>query len=111
MLKITAAALTLAVLLSGCVSTSGQVTIRVDDSRLRPYVKIPHPGPVKLARIRWVVVTKDNVEEVTRKTGSAVLFALTPDGVRKLQQNDLKLLELVRKNRRVILAYEAYLKK
>jgi hypothetical protein len=98
-------ALTLA--LAGCVSgQSGTTRITVDSSRLKPALKLAKPGPIKLERVKWIVVTKENAGTVLDGVGGTAV-ALTPAGFSKLQRNNAKLLALVKKYRKIIVAYEA----
>lgn len=102
----------LALSLSGCVATKGTVKISVEDARAKPFLKLAKPGALKLEKVKWRVVTAANVEQVIKEIGGdGMVFALSPDGFKKMQRNNLKLASLLKKHRKIILAYEEYYKK
>lgn len=109
MLKYLAIAM-LSLSLAGCVAgQSGQVKITVDSSRLKPALRIAKPGAIKLERVKWIVVSKQNASTVLDSIGgNGMVVALTPDGFSKLQRNNAKLLSLVKRYRKIVLAYEAH---
>ena len=57
----------------------------------REPLDLPMPEPLSLVDVEWIVVTKDNVDEVMEKVkaegGDAALFAVTDEGYKKLSTN------------------------
>ena len=73
---------------------------------------IPHPDPLKLKPIEWILVTPSNQEEVFKKlegSGSdPVLFALTADGYQQLAVTIAELRNLINTKRNIIIKYKEY---
>jgi hypothetical protein len=100
----------LTIALSAC-STPKQVEYTATPEP-KPALVLPQVTPLNLQRVDYIVVTKDNVDEVfaqMEKGGnSVVLFAMDKDGYEKLSLNMASILELVSQQKSIIASYERY---
>jgi hypothetical protein len=101
-------------LLSGCLGSSRTAeTIEVKTYPVeRPKLILPAADPVKIKDIEWVIVTRENQEEVFKKiedSGQPVsIFGLTGDGYAKISQNLNDIRRYIEQQNAIILAYKNY---
>jgi len=106
--------LMLLTLLSGCLGSSRTAeTIEVKTYPVeRPKLILPAADPVKIKDIEWVIVTRENQEEVFKKiedSGQPVsIFGLTGDGYAKISQNLNDIRRYIEQQNAIILAYKNY---
>lgn len=78
----------------------------------KPSLVLPKTTTLNLKKTDYVVVTRDNVEQVfndLEKNGkSVVLFAVDANGYEQLSLNMANILELVSQQKSIIAAYERY---
>ena len=79
----------------------------------REPLAIEDPAPLELQDIDWIIITKDNAEEVfekvkNNKNGDYALFALTDTGYEKLALNFADIRNKLAEQRQIILSYKDY---
>ena len=102
------------ILLSGCALFREPVkqieTVKVEVSK--PALNLPNPEPLKLRETKWVVVTRENAEQVFAELeakGQAVaLFALTADGYEALSINIADIKTFIGTQKEIIIQYRDY---
>ena len=109
-LKITAITLTLSScsLLSTKIEPEPIVKI-VTKEVLPPKPIIPEVDRIALKEIEWVIITKDNIDEVFNSIPSdesKVFFAITADGYEKISLNLSDVRALLEQQQAIISAYE-----
>lgn len=79
---------------------------------VRPELTLPAVDPVTMRPVEWIVITKENVNEVFAELESQgqnlALFALTDKGYENLSFNFSDIRQLVQQQRAIIVAYENY---
>ena len=102
----------IAILLSSCAA--GVKTIQTYSiEKKREPLAIENPAPLELQDIDWIIITKDNAEEVfekvkNNKNGDYALFALTDTGYEKLALNFADIRNKLAEQRQIILSYKEY---
>jgi len=75
-------------------------------------LNLPNPEPLNLMDVDWLVVTKDNVDEVMEKVkaegGDYALFAVTDEGYKKLSSNLADIRSKLYEQNQIILSYKEY---
>jgi hypothetical protein len=75
-------------------------------------LRILDPDPLSLKPITWVIITKDNAEEVFAKleanNESLVLFGLTSDGYQELSMTIAEIRSFINIQRQILLKYREY---
>jgi hypothetical protein len=71
------------------------------------------PAPLELQDVDWIIITKDNADEVFEKVkndknGDYALFALTDNGYEKLALNFADIRNKLAEQRQIILSYKEY---
>ena len=102
------------VALSGCTLFREPVkqieTVKVEVSK--PALNLSNPEPLKLRETKWVVVTRENAEQVFAELeakGQAVaLFALTADGYEALSINIADIKTFIGTQKEIIIQYRDY---
>ena len=102
------------ILLSGCALFREPVkqieTVKVEESK--PALELPSPEPLKLRETKWVVVTRENAEQIFEEleaSGEAVaLFALTADGYEALSINIADIRTFIGTQKEIIIQYRDY---
>ena len=100
------------ILLSSCAA--GVKTIQTYSiEKKREPLAIQDPTPLELQDIDWIIITKDNAEEVFEKVkndknGDYALFALTDTGYEKLALNFADIRNKLAQQRQIILSYKEY---
>lgn len=72
-------------------------------------LSIPSVRPAEqTTSIQWFVITAANVDDVLRRAGSDVLFAMIPDDYKALAINEAELRRYIEEQNDVIAAYRKY---
>ena len=100
-----------ALLLTNCAA--GVKTIQnYKIEKKREPLAIADPDPLELQDIDWIIITKDNADEVFKKIkadgGEYSLFALTDKGYEKLSLNFADIRNKLAEQRQIILSYKDY---
>ena len=100
-----------ALLLTNCAA--GVKTIKnYKIEKKREPLAIQDPDPLQLQDIDWIIITKDNADEVFKKIkadgGEYSLFALTDKGYEKLSLNFADIRNKLAEQRQIILSYKDY---
>ena len=101
-----------AILLSSCAA--GVKTIQTYSlEKKREPLALDMPEPLKLQDVDWIIITKDNADEVfekvkNEKNGDYALFALTDTGYEKLALNFADIRNKIAEQRQIILSYKEY---
>tara|TARA_B110000503_G_scaffold110752_1_gene165697 strand:- start:894 stop:1124 length:231 start_codon:yes stop_codon:yes gene_type:complete len=74
------------------------------------------PIPLELEGVEWIIITKDNANEVfekvkNNKNGDYALFAITDEGYEKLALNFTDIRNKLAEQRQIILSYKEYYEK
>ena len=100
------------ILLSSCVA--GVKTLQTYSiEKKREPLDLNAPKPLELQDVDWIIITKDNAEEVfeqikNEKNGDYALFALTYTGYEKLALNFADIRNKLAEQRQIILSYKEY---
>lgn len=101
----------LAVFLTSCGSSVQEIqvtTVEVSKTALN----LPNPDPLKLQNVEWIIITKDNANEIFERIKSAggeyALFAVEDTGYEKLQINFTDIRNKLAEQRQLLLAYREY---
>ena len=88
MVRLIVSVLVFGLLLNGCAGLAVKELQSYKIEKKREPLDLPMPQPLSLVDVEWIVVTKDNVDEVMEKVkaegGDYALFAVTDDGYKKL---------------------------
>ena len=102
---------------NSCTSKAKDITpVKKVETVSTPVKKIPlnldHPSIIKLDKINWIIITKDNAVEtfdlLTTKDTDAVLFGLTDDNYEILSKNFAHIRAHIIKQRQIINQYKKY---
>ena len=78
----------------------------------RTPLSITDPAPIRAKPIQWVVITRENINEVFDKLEQqgvdAVVFAITDDGYKQLSITFAELRNLINTQRNIIIKYKDY---
>ena len=100
-----------AILLSSCAA-GVKVLDTYQIEKKREPLAIENPVPLELQDIDWIIITKDNADEVFEKIkaggGEYSLFALTDKGYEKLALNFADIRNKLAEQRQIILSYKDY---
>ena len=99
-------------LLTSCAAGIKQITSYKIEKKREP-LAIQDPTPLELQDVDWIIITKDNAEEVFEKikndkNGDYALFALTDTGYEKLALNFADIRNKLAEQRQIILSYKEY---
>lgn len=99
------------ILLSGCSSLPNVLNVTTTPID-KPILVLPSVDQVKMRRVQWIVINKDNVDEQLAKleeqsipTG---LYSLTGEGYENLGLNFSDIRALVQQQQAIIVAYQNY---
>ena len=99
------------ILLSSCAAGVKTIQTYKIEKKREP-LAIEDPDPLKLQNVDWIIITKDNAEEVFKeiksKGGEYSLFALTDKGYEKLSLNFADIRNKLAEQRQIILSYKDY---
>jgi len=98
-------------LLTNCAAGVKEITNYKIEKKREP-LAIQDPDPLQLQDIDWIIITKDNADEVFEKIkaagGEYSLFALTDKGYEKLSLNFADIRNKLAEQRQIILSYKDY---
>jgi hypothetical protein len=98
-------------LLSSCAGAVKEISTFKIEKKREP-LAIEDPSPLQLQNVEWIIITKDNAEEVFEKIkssgGEYSLFALTDNGYEKLSLNFADIRNKLAEQRQIILSYKDY---
>ena len=101
----------LAVFLTSCGSSVQEIQVTTVEVSKTP-LNLPNPDPLKLQNVEWIVITKDNANEIFERIKSAggeyALFAVEDTGYEKLQINFTDIRNKLAEQRQLLLAYREY---
>ena len=101
-----------AILLSSCAAGVIVIDTYKIEKKREP-LALADPKPLELQDIDWIIITKDNADEVFEKikndkNGDYALFALTDNGYEKLALNFADIRNKIAEQRQIILSYKDY---
>mgnify|MGYP001160892667 FL=1 len=98
-------------LLSSCAGAVKEIRSYKIEKKREP-LNLEDPLPLELQDVDWIIITKDNAEEVFSKIkedgGEYSLFALTDKGYEKLALNFADIRNKLAEQRQIILSYKEY---
>ena len=100
------------ILLSSCVAGVKTLETYTIEKKREP-LALDMPAPLELQDVDWIIITKDNADEVfekikNEKNGDYALFALTDNGYEKLALNFADIRNKIAEQRQIILSYKEY---
>ena len=100
------------ILLSSCVAGVKTLETYTIEKKREP-LALDMPTPLELQDVDWIIITKDNADEVfekikNEKNGDYALFALTDNGYEKLALNFADIRNKIAEQRQIILSYKDY---
>ena len=112
MVRLIVSALVFGLLLNGCAGLAVKEISNYKIEKKREPLNLPMPVPLELVDVEWIVVTKDNVDEVMEKVkaegGDYALFAVTDEGYKKLSVNFADIRNKLYEQNQIILSYKEY---
>ena len=112
MVRLIVSALVFGLLLNGCAAVAVKELQSYKIEKKREPLDLPMPVPLELIDVEWIVVTKDNVDEVMEKVkaegGDYALFAVTDEGYKKLSLNFADIRNKLYEQQQIILSYKEY---
>ena len=112
MVRLIVSVLVFGLLLNGCAGLAVKELQSYKIEKKREPLNIPNPEPLSLVDVEWIVVTKDNVDEVMEKVkaegGDYALFAVTDEGYKKLSLNFADIRNKLHEQNQIILSYKEY---
>ena len=101
----------LAVFLTSCGSSVQEIQVTTVEVS-KPPLNLQNPDPLKLQDVEWIIITKDNANEIFERIKSAggeyALFAVEDTGYEKLQINFTDIRNKLAEQRQLLLAYREY---
>ena len=98
-------------LLTSCVAGIKTITSYKIEKKREP-LNLQDPVPLELQDVEWIIITKENAEEVFEKIkeggGEYSLFAVTDTGYEKLALNFADIRNKLAEQRQIILSYREY---
>ena len=112
MVRLIVSVLVFGLLLNGCAGLAVKEISNYKIEKKREPLNLPNPKPLELVDVEWIVVTKDNVDEVMEKVkaegGDYALFAVTDEGYKKLSLNFADIRNKLYEQNQIILSYKEY---
>ena len=112
MVRLIVSVLVFGLLLNGCAGLAVKELQSYKIEKKREPLNLPNPEPLSLVDVEWIVVTKDNVDEVMEKVkaegGDYALFAVTDEGYKKLSLNFADIRNKLYEQQQIILSYKEY---
>ncbi len=112
MVRLIVSALVFGLFLNGCAAVAVKELQSYKIEKKREPLDLPMPVPLELIDVEWIVVTKDNVDEVMEKVkaegGDYALFAVTDEGYKKLSTNFADIRNKLYEQNQIILSYKEY---
>ena len=98
-------------LLTNCAAGIKTITSYKIEKKREP-LNLQDPVPLELQDVKWIIITKENAEEVFEKIkeggGEYSLFAVTDKGYEKLALNFADIRNKLAEQRQIILSYREY---
>ena len=112
MVRLIVSVLVFGLFLNGCAAVAVKELQSYKIEKKREPLDLPMPVPLELIDVEWIVVTKDNVDEVMEKVkaegGDYALFAVTDEGYKKLSTNFADIRNKLYEQNQIILSYKEY---
>ena len=112
MVRLIGSVLLFGLLLNGCAGLAVKELQSYKIEKKREPLDLPMPEPLSLVDVEWIVVTKDNIDEVMEKVkaegGDYALFAVTDEGYKKLSLNFADIRNKLYEQQQIILSYKEY---
>ena len=112
MVRLIGSVLLFGLLLNGCAGLAVKELQSYKIKKKREPLDLPMPQPLSLVDVEWIVVTKDNIDEVMEKVkaegGDYALFAVTDEGYKKLSLNFADIRNKLHEQNQIILSYKEY---
>jgi hypothetical protein len=112
MVRLIVSVLVFGLLLNGCAGLAVKEISNYKIEKKREPLDLPMPVPLKLIDVEWIIVTKDNVDEVMERVkaegGDYALFAVTDEGYKKLSTNFADIRNKLYEQNQIILSYKEY---
>ena len=112
MVRLIGSVLLFGLVLNGCAGLAVKELQSYKIEKKREPLDLPMPEPLSLVDVEWIVVTKDNVDEVMEKVkaegGDYALFAVTDEGYKKLSTNFADIRNKLYEQNQIILSYKEY---
>ena len=102
----------IAILLTSCAAGVKTLQTYKIEKKREP-LDLTMPTPLELQDVDWIIITKDNADEVfekikNEKNGDYALFAVTDTGYEKLALNFADIRNKLAEQRQIILSYKEY---
>ena len=112
MVRLIVSVLVFGLFLNGCAAVAVKELQSYKIEKKREPLNLSMPEPLSLVDVEWIVVTKDNVDEVMEKVkaegGDYALFAVTDEGYKKLSTNFADIRNKLYEQNQIILSYREY---
>jgi len=112
MVRLIVSVLVFGLFLNGCAAVAVKELQSYKIEKKREPLNLPMPIPLELIDVEWIVVTKDNIDEVMEKVkaegGDYALFAVTDEGYKKLSTNYADIRNKLYEQNQIILSYKEY---
>ena len=112
MVRLIVSVLVFGLFLNGCAAVAVKELQSYKIEKKREPLDLPMPVPLELVDVEWIVVTKDNIDEVMEKVkaegGDYALFAVTDEGYKKLSVNFADIRNKLYEQNQIILSYKEY---
>ena len=113
MVRLIGSVLLFGLVLNGCAGLAVKELQSYKIEKKREPLALADPKPLELQDIDWIIITKDNADEVFEKikndkNGDYALFALTDNGYEKLALNFADIRNKIAEQRQIILSYKDY---
>ena len=112
MVRLIVSVLVSGLLLSSCTGLAVKEIQSYKIEKKREPLNLPLPEPLKLLDVEWIIVTKENVDEVMEKVkaegGDYAVFAITDEGYKKLSTNFADIRNKLYEQNQIILSYKEY---
>lgn len=76
-----------------------------------PVLNLPTPKPIKMEKVKFKILHKDNVTEYFKNIPEGVVFALTPQDYKNLAINMQRLKSYIKTQGKIIQLYKDYYEK
>ena len=112
MVRLIVSVLVFGLFLNGCAAVAVKELQSYKIEKKREPLNLPMPVPLELIDVEWIVVTKENVDEVMERVkaegGDYALFAITDEGYKKLSTNFADIRNKLYEQNQIILSYKEY---
>ena len=112
MVRLIGSVLLFGLVLNGCAGLAVKELQSYKLEKKREPLDLPMTEPLSLVDVEWIVVTKDNIDEVMEKVkaegGDYALFAVTDEGYKKLSLNFADIRNKLYEQQQIILSYKEY---